>query len=81
VALATSQAAELIGRADELGSLAPGRVADVTVLRQDERAWTAVDSQRQRRAASVYLEPVFTVRAGEVIYPRPPDGPEPASSE
>ncbi len=75
VALATSRAAELIGRSDELGSLAPGRVADISVLCLAERPWTAVDSQRQQRAAALYLEPVFTVRAGEIIQPRPPDGP------
>ena len=59
VALATSQAAELIGRADELGSLAVGRVADVSVLRLEEREWTAVDSQRQEYAASAFLAPVL----------------------
>ena len=75
VALATSQAAELIGRSAELGSLAVGRVADVSVLRLEEREWTAVDSQRQQYAASTFLAPVFSVRAGEVVEPRPPDGP------
>ena len=75
VALATSQAAELINRADELGTLAVGRVADISVLRLEEREWAAVDSQRQACPGSVYLEPVFTVRAGEVIRPRPPYGP------
>jgi dihydroorotase len=75
VALATSRAAELIGRSDELGSLAPGRVADVSVLRLTEREWTATDSQRQQRTAALFLEPVYTLRAGEMIEPRPPDGP------
>jgi dihydroorotase len=75
IALATSQAAELIGKADELGSLAVGREADISVLRLEEREWTATDSQKQQRGANVYLEPVVTVRAGEMIEPRPPDGP------
>jgi dihydroorotase len=75
VAMATSHAAALIGREDELGSLAPGRVADVSVLRLAERPWEAVDSSGERRTVEQHLEPVFAVRAGEVIYPRPPDGP------
>jgi dihydroorotase len=75
LAMATSQAAELIGRADELGSLAPGRVADISVLRLDERDWTALDSRRDSLTVHQQLVPVFCVRAGEVIDPRPPDGP------
>jgi dihydroorotase len=75
VAMATCRAAELIGRADELGSLAVGRVADVSVLRLEEQPWTAVDSQRQQLTARERLVPVLAMRAGEVIYPRPPDGP------
>ncbi len=75
VAMVTSQAAAQIGRADELGSLAVGRVADVSVLRLEERDWTATDSMRQHMAVRQHLAPVLTVRAGEVIYPRPPDGP------
>jgi dihydroorotase len=75
VAMATSQAAALLGRADDLGSLAVGREADVTVLRLDERDWTALDSRREPLTVHQQLVPVFAVRAGEVVYPRPPDGP------
>jgi dihydroorotase len=70
VAMATCNTAAQIGRADELGSLAPGRVADVSVLRLEERDWTALDSQRQERTLHQRLVPAFTVRAGELIYPR-----------
>jgi dihydroorotase len=75
VAMATSQAAVLLGRADELGSLAEGRVADVSVLRLEDRDWTALDSRREQISVPQRLEPVFCVRAGEVIYPRAADGP------
>ena len=71
VAMATCNAAAQIGRGDELGTLAVGRVADVSVLRLEERDWTALDSQRQERVLRERLVPVLTVRAGEVIYPRP----------
>jgi dihydroorotase len=75
VAMATSRAAAQIGRADELGSLAVGRVADVSVLRLQEQDWTALDAHRTERVLPQRLVPVLTVRAGEVIYPRPLDPP------
>jgi dihydroorotase len=78
VAMATCNAAAQIGRADELGSLAPGRVADVSVLRLEERDWTALDSQRRERVLPRRLVPVLTVRAGAVIYPRPLEAPQSA---
>lgn len=71
VAMTTHNAAVQIGRAHELGSLAVGRVADVSVLRLEEREWTALDSHREERLLPRRLVPVLTVRAGEVIYPRP----------
>jgi len=82
IAMATCNAAAQIGRADELGSLAPGRVADVSVMRLEEGDWKAIDSQRQERVLRQRLVPVFTVRAGEVIQPRalepqPPPTPAP----
>jgi len=72
VAMATSRAAALLGRADELGSLAPGRVADVSLLRLEEREWTAVDATGERLVAPRQLVPVLTICAGETIEPRPP---------
>ena len=79
VAMATCNAAAQIGRADELGTLAVGRVADVSVLRLEEQEWTALDSQRQERVLRQRLVPALTVRAGEVIYPRPLEAREPRS--
>jgi dihydroorotase len=73
VAMATSRAAALLGRADELGSLALGRVADVSLLRLEEREWTAVDATGERLTAPRRLVPVLTIRTGETIEPRPPD--------
>jgi dihydroorotase len=70
VAMATCNAAAQIGWADELGSLAPGRVADVSVLRLEAQDWTALDSQRQERVLRQRLVPVLTLRAGAVVYPR-----------
>jgi dihydroorotase len=75
VAMATSRSAALLGRADELGSLAVGRVADVSLMRLEEGAWTAVDATGEQMTARRRLVPVLTVRAGETIEPRLPDRP------
>ena len=70
VAMATSESARLLRRADELGSLAVGRVADVSVLRLAEQDWVAVDATGEQLTVHQALEPVLTVRAGQVIHPR-----------
>src|SRR5262249_27020226 len=82
IAMAPCNAAAQIGRADELGSLAPGRVADVSVMRLEEGDWKAIDSQRQERVLRQRIVPAFTARAGEGIEPRalepqPPPTPAP----
>src|SRR4051794_30004948 len=74
VAMGTCRAAELIGRADDLGTLAVGREADVPVLRREEAPWRAVASNRQQLSAQQRLVPVLCVRAGEVIEAREPTG-------
>src|SRR5262249_3142222 len=77
IAMATCNAAAQIGRADELGSLAPGRVADVSVMRLEEGDWKAIDSQRQERVLRQRIARASTVRAGEVLHPRPLEPPPP----
>ena len=65
VEMATSRAARLLGR-PELGSLAVGGRADVSVLRLEERNWTALDSQKENLQAGQILVPAFCVRNGRV---------------
>jgi len=45
VEMATVNAARLLRRADELGSIRMGRPAEISVLRLEEREWKAKDSQ------------------------------------
>ena len=40
IRMVTINAASMLGLTDELGSLAPGRVADVSILAVDEDDWT-----------------------------------------
>jgi dihydroorotase len=66
IRLVTVSPAALIGRADTLGSLQPGRVADVTVFRLIDGPVTLTDSGRVAEQADRSLEVVYTVRAGAV---------------
>jgi dihydroorotase len=67
VEMATLNAARLLGRAHELGSIRMGRPADISVLRLEERDWEAVDSQKGTLRAGQALVPVYAIR-GQSIY-------------
>lgn len=71
VEMATVNAARLLRREDELGSIRPGRAAEISVLRLEEREWQAIDSQKGTIAARQALTPVFAVRNGEIYEPLP----------
>jgi dihydroorotase len=70
IAMATVQPATAIGRAD-LGRLAVGGLADVSILREVEGRFELRDSYGETRDATRRLEPVFTVRGGVVGEPTP----------
>jgi dihydroorotase len=62
---ATAAPAEALGRSAELGSLAPGREADVTMLELVRGERDLVDAEGSRLAVSEWLEPRWIVRGGE----------------
>lgn len=64
----TRRPAEILGLADEIGSLAPGSCADLAVLRWNGRAQPLRDVHGVTRPGGCW-EPALTVRAGEVITP------------
>jgi dihydroorotase len=67
VEMATVNAARLLGRPNELGTIKVGQPADISVLRLEDREWTAIDSQKGTIPAKQALVPVYAVR-GEDIY-------------
>ncbi len=71
VTMATVNAARLLGRGDELGSIRIGAAAEISVLKIEEREWEAVDSQEGKLAARQALAPVFAIRGGTVYEPLP----------
>ena len=72
VRMVTANAAAMVGMSGEIGTLAPGAVADVSVLAVEHGRWTLSDSLGEEIAASVRLRPEVTVRAGTVMRPDSP---------
>ncbi len=71
VAMGTTNMARAIGRLDELGSLAVGRAAEVSVLRVRTDGPFPVSDGHEVLESPLAVEPVGCVRAGEWI-PTPP---------
>jgi dihydroorotase len=67
VEMATLNAARLLGRPNELGALRAGEPADISVLRLEDREWTAIDSQKGSIPAKQALVPVYAIRR-DTIY-------------
>jgi dihydroorotase len=61
----TSNAAELVKMSDNIGSLAVGRAADVSVLDMLSGKFTLQDNLRVKVTAEKYLAPVFCLLAGK----------------
>src|SRR5688572_24842871 len=66
IAMATRNAAEALGLADELGSLGPGRGADVTVLAREACPWRVTDCLVATIEIPERLRPELCLRAGIV---------------
>jgi dihydroorotase len=69
IEMATTNAATLLGRSNELGTLKIGEPADLSVLRIEDRVWQAVDSQKGTIPARQAIVPVYAVRADTVYEP------------
>ena len=63
----TTAPAVAVRRAATLGSLAPGRDADITVLELVHGARTLVDGEARSETVSSWLEPRHVVRAGMAL--------------
>ncbi len=67
IEMATANAAKLLGRSAEMGTLHVGQPAEISVLKIDDREWRAIDSQKGTIPAHQTITPVFAVR-GNTIY-------------
>lgn len=75
VEMATLNAARLLGRPKELGTLPIGQPADISVLRLEDREWTAVDSQKGAIPATQALVPVYAIRRDTIYESLPAERP------
>lgn len=66
IRMVTANAAVMLGMEGELGTLAPGTVADVSVLARDVGRWTLQDSLGAQITASERLRPELAVKGGKI---------------
>ena len=65
VPMVTTNAAAMLGLSDELGTLRPGRVADVSVLADLRGRFILRDNEKTQVVADRLLQPAFCLRAGK----------------
>jgi dihydroorotase len=65
VPMVTNNAAAMLGMSGEVGSLAIGRAADISVLHDDRGRFLLRDNEKNQVVAERLLRPVFCLRAGE----------------
>jgi dihydroorotase len=64
VPMVTSNPAQMLGRADEIGALKVGREADVSVITQQNGRFILRDNEKNEVIAERLLQPAFCFRAG-----------------
>jgi dihydroorotase len=64
VPMVTTNAAAMLGLADEIGNLRPGTVADVSVLADERGRWVLRDNEGTEAVAERLLRPLFCLRVG-----------------
>lgn len=67
VAMATTNAARVLGREAEIGTLRPGTIADIAVFEQIEGRFRFSDSYGRERTGNQLLVAAATVRRGEIV--------------
>jgi dihydroorotase len=69
VRMTTTNAARAIGLSDQLGAIAVGREADISIVDIVEGKWAFTDTIKQPFTGTQALIPVQTMRAGELFSP------------
>jgi dihydroorotase len=65
IPMVTTNAAEMLGLSDRLGSLAPGRIANISVLFDLRGRFVLQDNEHTTVMAERLLQPDFCLRAGQ----------------
>ena len=69
VAMVTSNAAAMMGKSDSMGSLQPGRSADISVLKSTSGRYTFADGAGVKFKGTRRFTPVTTMRKGKLYDP------------
>jgi dihydroorotase len=69
IRMSTANAAKALKLDDQIGALAVGREADVTILEVNNGRWKFVDTLGKEFTGEKALTPVLTIRAGEAYEP------------
>jgi dihydroorotase len=69
VRMSTVNAAKALGLSDQIGAIAVGREADITIFDVANGKWKFVDTLQQEFTGDKALAPVQTIKAGEVFAP------------
>ena len=75
IEMATANAAKLLGRSNQLGTLRVGDQADISVLKIEDREWQALDSQKGSIPAHQTITPVYAIRGDMIYEPLPAERP------
>lgn len=67
IEMSTTRPAAVLGRADDLGTLRVGSIADVALLEKREGEFVFTDSYRQDRVGRELLIAAATIRGGEIV--------------
>jgi dihydroorotase len=67
VPMVTINAARMLGMQDQLGHLRVGDIADISVLSDERGRWMLRDNEGTTLEANRLLEPLFCLRAGQLI--------------
>jgi dihydroorotase len=75
IEMATANAARLLGRSRELGTLRVGAPAEISVLKIEDHEWQAIDSQKGMIPAHQTIIPIYAIRGDSIYKPLPVDRP------
>jgi dihydroorotase len=75
IEMATANAAKLLGRTNELGTIRVDQLADISILKIESREWKAVDSQKGIIPAHQTITPVYAIRGDTIYEPLPAERP------
>ncbi|MSP37637.1 MAG: amidohydrolase/deacetylase family metallohydrolase [Deltaproteobacteria bacterium] len=75
IEMATANAARLLGRSGDLGTLKVGAPAEISVLKIEDREWKALDSQKGTIPAHQTITPVYAIRGASIYEPLPVERP------